>query len=69
LFALSATITQLSSLKHGDLFPRFQTWLNDQTLSQDLEGLAVGLIADFDKELQDENQNGKVNSPFVLVHI
>lgn len=64
LFALSASITQLASIKHGHLFPRFHTWLNDQTLSQDLEDLAVGLIADFDDEAQEKNQNGKSKQPF-----
>lgn len=59
LFALSASITQLATIKHGDLFPRFQTWLNDQTLSQDVEDLAVGLVSEFENEPQYKNQNGK----------
>lgn len=52
LIALSISITELASIKHGDIFPRLQTLFNGQPLPQDLEDLAIGLITEFDKDIK-----------------
>jgi hypothetical protein len=58
LFASSVSITQLASIKHGHLFPWLQTWLGCQNFPQELEALAIRLVADFDGEIKTDNKDG-----------